>query len=272
MDVVGMYRGLTEEEAAPRGSGKWRFPRFVKTAVLAAFAVAKLLRPHQAKVPAARAHLEREGLLALRLRHPHLAHGYALCLDGQYPHLLLEYAEGPTLRRLVRRHGPLAPEQWLPLAAHLASVLQYLHNEEVVHLDVKPANVVVGLAPRLVDLGIARSFEAAARLRDPIGSEAWMAPEQCDPTAAGGVGPAADVWGLGATLHYALAGEPPFPRRLPDGPFPQLEGPPRPLPAHVPGAMRELVTWMLRADPRERPAPCQVAEALEPIAPKQRRF
>lgn len=40
MDVVGMYRGLTEEEAAPRGSGKWRFPRFVKTAVLAAFALA----------------------------------------------------------------------------------------------------------------------------------------------------------------------------------------------------------------------------------------
>jgi len=156
---------------------------------LFALAVAKLLRPHQAKVPAARAHLEREGLLALRLRHPHLAHGYALCLDGQYPHLLLEYAEGPTLRRLVRRHGPLAPEQWLPLAAHLASVLQYLHNEEVVHLDVKPANVVVGLAPRLVDLGIARSFEAAARLRDPIGSEAWMAPEQCDPTAAAGTLP-----------------------------------------------------------------------------------
>lgn len=118
MDVVGMYRGLTEEEAAPRGSGKWRFPRFVKTAVLAAFALAGcgddgrcLLGGAVGDDAAARAHLEREGLLALRLRHPHLAHGYALCLDGQYPHLLLEYAEGPTLRRLVRRHGPLAPEQ-----------------------------------------------------------------------------------------------------------------------------------------------------------------
>lgn len=197
---------------------------------LFALAVAKALRPHRVGQPRAVAHLRREGELARHLAHPGLGRAYEIRLDEPYPHLLLEYVEGPTVRRLVRRSGPLAQEQWLPFAAHLAAVLQYLANEAVVHLDVKPANIVLGMTPRLIDLGIARPVEAGRALRDVIGTDAWMAPEQCDPVGAGGVGPPADVWGLGATLYYALSGETPFPRRHPDAPFPQLELPPRPLP------------------------------------------
>lgn len=239
---------------------------------LFALAVAKVLRPHKAENPKALAHLEREGALALRLKHPCLGRAFDARLEGPRPHLLLEYVEGPTVRRLVRRYGPLAQEQWLPFIANLAAVLQYLANEEVVHLDIKPSNIVIGLGPKLVDLGIARPLQDAAKLRDAIGTDSWMAPEQCDPQAGEGVGLAADVWGLGATLHFALSGETPFPRRLPGGPYPQLQQSPKPLPPIVPAPVRELVARMLARRPADRPLPHEIAEALEPLlAPRRRR-
>ena len=84
------------------------------------------------------------------------------------------------------------------------------------HLDVKPDNIVMGVPPRLIDLSIARSVDRAARLRSPIGTDPYMAPEQCAPGEhPGEVGTPADVWGLGATLYRAVAGRRPFPR--PDG-------------------------------------------------------
>lgn len=225
-------------------------------------AVAKALRPHRLGVGRALAHLRREGELLQRLAHPILPRCYDLTLDGERPHLLLEWVEGPTLRRLVRRTGPLAREQWLPLAAHLAAALCYLHNEGVVHLDIKPANVIMGLQPRLLDLGIARPIEAAATLRDIIGTEAWMAPEQCDPVAAGGVGVAADVWGLGTTLYYAVTGRRPFPAREEGGRSPQLTSAPARLPPDVPAALAALLESMLAPRPEDRPTPQEIAAAI----------
>jgi serine/threonine protein kinase len=57
-------------------------------------------------------------------------------LDGPYPHVLVEHLEGPTLRRLIRRGGPLPAQQVLPLALHVAAALHYMASEEMVHLDV----------------------------------------------------------------------------------------------------------------------------------------
>lgn len=224
-----------------------------------ALAVAKVLRPHRAADDRARAHLAREAALLERLAHPCLPRGYGVSLEGERPHLLLEWVEGPTLRRLVRRGGPLAREQAVPLAAHLAGALQYLANESIVHLDVKPANVIVGIQPKLVDLGIARPVEEAARLRVAIGTEGWMPPEQVDPVGAGGVGPAADVWALGATLHFALSGEKPFPRGVAPGAVPA------PLPPDVPAPLAALVRRMLSPVPADRPAPREIVAALEPL-------
>ena len=110
------------------------------------------------------------------------------------------------------------------------------------HLDVKPDNVVMGVPPRLIDLSVARTIARARRATGPIGTDAYMAPEQCDPAAAPGrLGPPADVFGLGATLYHALTGRRPFPR--PSGAresadpavrFPQLVRAPEPLGRRVP--------------------------------------
>lgn len=219
---------------------------------LYSLAAAKILRPHRIQSPTARRRLRREGELLLRLGHPCLLRGYRLALEGAYPHLLMEYVEGQTLRRLVRRYGPLGKEQWIPLLAHLASALQYLRNESLVHLDIKPANVMVGLRPTLLDLGIARPVAEAEELRQALGTRGWMAPEQCEPVDAGAIGPAADVWSLGATLYFAITGS---------APLPPLE--PKPLPPHVPGELAGLLRRMLAHAPPDRPTPEAIVATVE---------
>jgi serine/threonine protein kinase len=214
--------------------------------------VAKVLRPDQA------GHLRdlvREGEALARLAHPVIVRGFETAVDGRFPHLLLEHLEGPTLRELVERDGALPLEQTLPLALHMASALHYLAAEGMVHLDVKPDNIVMGAPPRLIDFSVARSVAEAARLRRPVGTDAYMAPEQ---RRAGSVGPAADVFGLCATLHHAVAGA-----RHPE-----------PLPRRTPPALAGLLEAALAADPADRPSAAELAAGLEPLVvalPRRRR-
>ena len=173
-------------------------------------AVAKVLRPGRVQDPVARRAMTREAALLDTVRHPVIVRGFDAVLGGDRPHLLLEHLEGPRLSSLVRRHGPLALEQLLPLALELASALHYLAGRDLVHLDVKPGNVVMGAPARLIDLSVARSVEEAAALRHVVGTDGYLSPEQAAP-AGGRVGPAADVYGLGATLFHASTGRAPAP-------------------------------------------------------------
>ena len=102
-----------------------------------------------------------------------------------------------------------------------------------------------------------------------------MAPEQCDPARFEEIGPAADVWGLGATLYEALARERPFPDD--GGRFPQLRRRARAFPDHVPIALAELLAPCLDPEPSKRPRAGQLADELEPLvdalpAPRIGRF
>ena len=98
---------------------------------------------------------------------------------------------------------------------------------------------------------------ACARARSsPIGTDAYMPPEQCLPADHPGlIGPASDLWGLGATLHHAVSGEVPFPRPKGAGDhddpavrFPQLERPARPLPDRIPADLRDLIRSLAEKD------------------------
>lgn len=240
---------------------------------LFALVVAKLLRPDRVESERDLRDIRREVEVLHQLSHPILVRCFGAVFDGPHPHFLLEHLEGPTLRRLIKRHGPLPLEQLLPLALHLASALHYLAAEQLVHLDVKPSNIVVGMPPRLIDLSITRTHEDAARLHRSIGTDAYMPPEQCDPAAwPGRIGPAADVWGLGATLYHAVAGKVPFPRprgaRESEDPtlrFPQLVAEPEPLPPEVPPLLRDLIFNMLAKDPLQRPTAAESVTTLGPL-------
>jgi eukaryotic-like serine/threonine-protein kinase len=207
--------------------------------------VAKVLRPDRADQAD---HLVREAAILGRLGHPVIVRGFDARPEPPLAHLLLEHLEGPTLRELIEDHGPLALEQALPLGLHLASALHYLAGEGLVHLDVKPDNVVMGAPPRLIDFSVARSVAEAERLRRPVGTHAYMAPEQREPDSHP-VGPPADVYGLAATLHHALAGA-----RAPE-----------PLPRRVPAALAGLLRAAMAEEPADRPAAAELAAALEPL-------
>jgi serine/threonine protein kinase len=210
----------------------------------------KLMRPDKVGDEKAQAALAREAELLARLAHPVVVRGFDAVLDGERPHLMLEYLDGPHLSHLVRRYGTLQADQLVPLALSLAAALHYLHSEGVVHLDVKPSNVIMGAPPRLIDLSLARTVQEATKLDHHVGTDGYMAPEQRQPAELGPPGTPADVWGLGATLYDAIAGEPPGAD-----------------PAPPPGDERlaELILDCLEAEPGDRPSAREVAEELEPV-------
>lgn len=257
----------------PLGGGSLYEVYLVWDELLHAICVAKLVRPGQVSDEHALSDLRAEAEILERLAHPVIVRGFDAVLEGAHPHLLLEHLEGPSLRRLIKRGGALPLQQLLPLALSLSGALHYLAQTSVVHLDVKPDNIIMGVPPRLIDLSIARSAESARRIRRPVGTDAYMAPEQCRPESDGRlIGPPSDVWGLGATLHHALSSGKPFPRqrgaRESDDPrlrFPQLVVRPEPLPDHLPTVLRSLVSSMLDPDPLARPAAGEVAARLEPL-------
>jgi len=238
---------------------------------LYALVVAKILRPALIADPGALKALAAEARIVRGLNHPVVVRCFDAVLAGDRPHLALEFLEGPRLSTLLRKYGPVALEQLLPLGLELCSALVYLSGQGVVHLDVKPQNVIMGGPPRLIDFSIARGLDAAERLTAPIGTDAYMAPEQCAPERLGPVGPPADVWGLGATMYEALTRSLPFPRpegRTPSLPavrFPQMNDAPAPLPDDVPGVVRTVVLSCLEQRPEDRPTAVEVARALEPL-------
>lgn len=240
--------------------------------------VAKVIRPASVGDTSALRGLRREAEILGSLQHPVIPRVLSAKLDGDRPHLVLEMIEGPRLSTILRKFGSLDTEQVAPLAVELAAALHYLHGRELVHLDVKPTNVILGAPPRLIDLSIARSFDEAAGLDVAVGTDAYMAPEQCRPRSGPAVGPPADVWGLGVTLHEAVTGRSPFARGIDDTAasfeekFPQLTMPPGDLPKGVPSQIAAVIEAALAREPADRPSAREVAETVEPLLSTPRRF
>ena len=232
--------------------------------------VCKVVRPHLVEDERTLSGLAGEAEMLAKLSHPVILRGFDAVLDGPRPHLVLEHLEGPRLSSLVRRYGPLPAEQLVPLGVQLASAVHYLTNEGVVHLDIKPSNTIMGAPPRMIDLSVALNVTEANGLRSHVGTDAYMAPEQCSPEKLGPVGPAADVWGLGVTLYKAACGELPYsePNRHAEAPeqrWPQLVEPAIPLEARLAPQIKEAIMRCLAYEAGARPAPAELAEELETV-------
>jgi serine/threonine protein kinase len=226
---------------------------------LLSLVVVKVLRPHLVDDDHSLERLVAEAELLERLRHPVIVRGFDAVVAGPRPHLVLEHLEGPRLSTLLRKQGRLEPEQLVPLALQLSSALHYLGAEDVVHLDVKPSNVIMGAPARLIDLSIARTVAQLEGITRAIGTVGYMAPEQREPQRLGPPTPATDVWGMGATLYQAAAGRPPFAgdRAVEE---------PDPLPASVGAPMASLIAACLDPDATARPSPRDAAAELEELA------
>jgi eukaryotic-like serine/threonine-protein kinase len=233
--------------------------------------VVKVVRPHLVDDEATLRGLRREVSLLQRLAHPVVVRSFDADVEGPRPHVVLEHLDGPRLSTLLRRHGPLPLEQLLPLGLEVAAALHYLAASGVAHLDVKPSNIIMGAPPRLIDLSIARTLEECERLDHVVGTDAYLAPEQCDPPRTGTPGSPSDIWGLGATLYEAVSGQRPFPRgdRDPSAGaeqhWPQLVTDPSPLPRSVPAVVAAPIVACLARDPVARPTPAELAGQLQPL-------
>ena len=269
------------EEGAPIGEGRFVLQRIgggdlydtylVWDEHRFSIMVAKLIRPDRVEDESAQRAIRREATALTRLAHPVVVRSFDAVLDNPHPHLLLEHFEGLSLRQVVTRQGPLPLEQVIPLALYTASALHYFAVEGYVHLDVKPENIIMGVPPRLIDLSLVHSLADAAALRTIVGTDAFMPPEQAQPGEREPLGPPADVWGLAATVHYAITGDVPFPR--PDADerytledrFPQLVDDPLPLKGRAPDELAELIESTLRSAPDDRPTASEFANSLQPL-------
>ena len=167
----------------------------------------RALDAHRARQVRERAH--REGRVAARLHHPRLAAIFDMTeLDGEVC-LVMEYVAAPSLADLLDREGPLPPSRVAAIGAQIADGLSAMHSRGIVHRDVKPANIMIGVD----DVVTVTDFGIAVVHTDPgtsdqlvAGTPHYMAPE----LARGGVATAAaDVFSLGATLYATLEGTPP---------------------------------------------------------------
>ena len=236
--------------------------------------VVKVVRPDQVADESSLRGLRREVHALATVNHPVVVRGLRHDLEGGRPHVVLEQIDGPRLSSLLRRHGRLPEQQYLPLAIEVAGALHYLRRLGWTHLDVKPSNIIMGAPARLIDLSVARTHSDAAALETEIGTDAYMAPEQCAPGRRGRPGPESDVWGLGATLFEAVAGYRPFDRGERHAPdpelrYPQLVDPPYEMPDGTPHEVVKIVFAALEPDPADRPLPHELAEALEPVMARQ---
>lgn len=231
--------------------------------------VVKVVRPTQVADENTLRGLRREVEALALVNHPVVARGLRFDVECERPHVVLQHIEGPRLSSLIRRYGRLQEQQYLPLAIEVAAALHYFTGVNLLHLDVKPSNIIMSAPARLIDLSIARTPEYAARSKR-LGTDYYMSPEQADPDTHGHPGFASDVWGLGATLFHAVAGYRAFDKGSPDaaelpGRFPQLVDEPYDLPDQVPGPVVEVIRASLDRDPDQRPLPAQIVDALEPV-------
>jgi tRNA A-37 threonylcarbamoyl transferase component Bud32 len=198
------------EELAQGGMGivyKARHPRLGRLVAIKRMRAGVDARPNQL------ARFRNEALALARVQHPHIVQIYDVGEHDRQPFLAMELVEGESLAQKLAR-SLLPARQAAALVERLAQAIHAAHERGIVHRDLKPSNVLVTTdgTPKITDFGLAKCLENDAgptRTGEIMGTPCYLAPEQ----AAGKskeVGPAADVYALGAILYECLTGRPPF--------------------------------------------------------------
>jgi len=180
--------------------------------------VVKTLRLEYRGDPEMRARFRREARLLQFLTHPNVIRALTFAEERGAPWLILERVPGRSLREEIDAGEPFSPERVVPLLRGMAAALDHLHARGLVHLDVRPDNVVVTPSGdvKLIDFGTAQTAGTMQEQGtvNASGSVNYLAPEQVsgEPVSA-----ATDVFALGCIVYELLTGKPPFPSKRPSG-------------------------------------------------------
>ncbi len=177
----------------------------------------KTLPPNRVDDSSYLARFHREAQAAAALSHENIVRVYDVDNDGRIHYIVMEYVDGSNLQEIVHEKGPLPYATAANYICQAAEGLAHAHAAGVIHRDVKPANLLVDArgTVRVLDLGLARfSSDDHASLtvaynEDVLGTADYLAPEQA--INSHNVDPRADIYSLGGTLYFLLAGHPPFP-------------------------------------------------------------
>jgi hypothetical protein len=165
---------------------------------------------HAGEADLARFRTEAEAIA--RLQHPNIVQIYEVGERDGRPYFSLEFCAGGSLEKKLGGR-PLPPKEAARLVETLARAMQAAHDKGIIHRDLKPANVLLAEdgTPKITDFGLAKKLDEAGQTANGavMGTPSYMAPEQAG-GKSGLIGPACDVYALGAILYECLTGRPPF--------------------------------------------------------------
>ncbi|MEV7046788.1 bifunctional serine/threonine-protein kinase/ABC transporter substrate-binding protein [Streptomyces anulatus] len=221
----------------------------------------KLIRAEYADDSAFRARFRREVAIARQVRNRWAVPVVDADTEAPAPWLATEFVPGPALSEAVGSGGPLPERGVRALGSMLAEALEAVHAAGLVHRDVKPGNVLLGLdGPRLIDFGIARALDDTVLTATDVivGSPGFLSPEQAQGRR---IGPASDVFSLGCVLVYAATGGRPFGSGPVEAMLFRTVHDTADLSALPPGLL-PVVEACLSKDPGDRPASADVRRAF----------
>jgi eukaryotic-like serine/threonine-protein kinase len=222
--------------------------------------------PSSAERSAMRTRVIREARASARISHPGVVTVYDVLQEEGRAYIVMELLEGRSLADRVKAEGPLEPREAARIGAEVLDILRAAHAQGIVHRDVKAANVLLAEsgAVKLADFGIASMRdEASITLTGQVfGSPHYMSPEQA---AGARSGPAADLWGLGATLFFAVEGRLPFQGDHPLGVLNAVLHEDAPEPRRA-GPLAPVIAALLRKDAADRATGEETARMLAEVA------
>ena len=173
----------------------------------------KILRDASAASSIDLARFRAEASSAAGLDHPHIVPVYAVGDHEGQPYFIMRLIEGQALARRLAE-GPIPPREAAVLLTPIARAVDYAHRRGILHRDLKPSNILVDREgmPHVADFGLAKRLDVDLNLTSSgaiVGTPGYMAPEQVA-MGRGQIGPASDVYSLGAILYQMLTGRPPF--------------------------------------------------------------
>ena len=207
----------------------------------------------------------REARAAARLNHPNVTTIFDVVQADGRTWIVMEYVNAPTLTEVVQRDGGIAVAEAARIGLGVLAALEAAHAQGIIHRDVKPSNVMVpDQGPiKLADFGVA-AVQGDPKLTMTgfiLGSPSFMSPEQARESTSTA---ASDLWGLGATLYFALEGTPPFDRgsAIPTLTAVAHEDPP---PMRNGGLLEPVVMRLLSKDPADRPTAGELHAVLTEV-------
>ena len=173
-------------------------------------AAVKVVRDFLLEDPGARARLAREVETLQKVKSNFVAEIVGSDVKSKTSWIATNYVDGPSLKVLIEKEGPLNETDWVSFADGLLSALAAVHSVGVIHRDIKPSNILMSKdGPKLIDFGIAFSKESTSLTKTGLvaGTPAWLSPEQFKNEA---ITTALDIFSAGSVLYYVATGTTPW--------------------------------------------------------------